>query len=159
MKQILITGSSGYIGSHLCKMLAGRYEIHGLDIVNPIVQISEKESMTIGRVGTLLIAIIGALSAGWLPGIIESLLIIYSIWAPTVLVPFVLGLIIKRPKPHAGWLSIITGGSTSIIWQTILNLPYGIPAILPGLGASLFAYFLAHNLNFLSHDRSSKVKT
>ncbi|WP_413777104.1 NAD-dependent epimerase/dehydratase family protein, partial [Streptococcus pneumoniae] len=26
VKKVLITGSSGYIGSHLCKMLAGKYE-------------------------------------------------------------------------------------------------------------------------------------
>ena len=35
MKKILITGCSGYIGSHLCKMLDDEYEIHGLDIVDP----------------------------------------------------------------------------------------------------------------------------
>jgi UDP-glucose 4-epimerase len=35
MKKILITGSSGYIGSHLCKMLEGEYEVHGLDIHEP----------------------------------------------------------------------------------------------------------------------------
>jgi UDP-glucose 4-epimerase len=37
MKKILITGSSGYIGSHLCKMLIAsmKYEVHGLDICEP----------------------------------------------------------------------------------------------------------------------------
>lgn len=35
MKKILITGSSGYIGSHLCKMLENEYEIYGLDIAPP----------------------------------------------------------------------------------------------------------------------------
>lgn len=37
MKKILITGCSGYIGSHLCKMLSAdnEYEIHGLDIREP----------------------------------------------------------------------------------------------------------------------------
>lgn len=37
MKKILITGNSGYIGSHLSKMLTAEngYEIHGLDINNP----------------------------------------------------------------------------------------------------------------------------
>jgi len=35
MKKILVTGSSGYIGQHLCKLLkqTGEYEIHGMDIV------------------------------------------------------------------------------------------------------------------------------
>lgn len=32
MKKVLITGCSGYIGSHLCKRLESEYEIYGLDI-------------------------------------------------------------------------------------------------------------------------------
>lgn len=41
MKKILITGSSGYIGSHLCSMLADKYIVHGLDIEDPIVEIEK----------------------------------------------------------------------------------------------------------------------
>jgi len=32
MKKVLVTGCSGYIGSHLCKLLEQEYEVHGLDI-------------------------------------------------------------------------------------------------------------------------------
>lgn len=35
MKKILITGNSGYIGSHLSKLLDADYELWGLDINNP----------------------------------------------------------------------------------------------------------------------------
>ena len=35
MKKILITGTSGYIGSHLSKLLDGEYELYGLDLKNP----------------------------------------------------------------------------------------------------------------------------
>ena len=35
MKKILITGSSGYIGSHLTRMLKGEYEVYGMDKVEP----------------------------------------------------------------------------------------------------------------------------
>lgn len=35
MKKILVTGCSGYIGSHLCKLLENEYEVHGLDIKEP----------------------------------------------------------------------------------------------------------------------------
>lgn len=41
MKKILITGSSGYIGSHLCKLLQHDYVIHGLDIVDPIIPVEK----------------------------------------------------------------------------------------------------------------------
>lgn len=35
MKKVLVTGSSGYIGSHLCKLLENDYEVHGLDVKPP----------------------------------------------------------------------------------------------------------------------------
>lgn len=43
MKKILITGNSGYIGSHLSKMLLerGEYEIHGLDKKKPQISVSK----------------------------------------------------------------------------------------------------------------------
>lgn len=37
MKKILVTGCSGYIGSHLCHLLKNDYEVHGLDIKLPQV--------------------------------------------------------------------------------------------------------------------------
>ncbi len=41
--KLLITGCSGYIGSHLCKILKCNpsYEIHGLDIYNPQIDIDK----------------------------------------------------------------------------------------------------------------------
>jgi len=35
MKKVLVTGCSGYIGSHLCKWLENDYEVYGLDINEP----------------------------------------------------------------------------------------------------------------------------
>lgn len=35
MKKVLITGNSGYIGSHLTKLLSSEYDVYGLDIKNP----------------------------------------------------------------------------------------------------------------------------
>ena len=39
MKKILVTGSSGYIGSHLCKLLEDEYEVHGLDVQDPQIPV------------------------------------------------------------------------------------------------------------------------
>lgn len=49
MKKILITGNSGYIGSHLCKMLENDYEVHGLDIRDPQHPVTEFHKLDINR--------------------------------------------------------------------------------------------------------------
>ena len=35
MKKVLITGCAGYIGQHLAKLLNGKYDVYGTDIVTP----------------------------------------------------------------------------------------------------------------------------
>ena len=54
MKKILITGNSGYIGSHLTKMLkaSGEYEIHGLDIREPQCPVDQFHQIDINRLFT-----------------------------------------------------------------------------------------------------------
>ena len=49
MKKILITGNSGYIGSHLTKMLQDEYEVHGLDIKPPQIQPSVQHNIDIRK--------------------------------------------------------------------------------------------------------------
>lgn len=49
VKKVLITGSSGYIGSHLCKMLEGEYEVHGLDLNDPKAPLNEFYRCDINR--------------------------------------------------------------------------------------------------------------
>jgi len=49
MKKVLITGCSGYIGSHLCKMLENEYEVHGLDIDEPQAPLNEFYRCDINR--------------------------------------------------------------------------------------------------------------
>ena len=53
MKKILITGCSGYIGSHLCKMLENDYEVHGLDIEEPQAPLNEFYRCDINRPFTI----------------------------------------------------------------------------------------------------------
>jgi len=51
MKKILITGNSGYIGSHLSKILMNtmKYEVHGLDIHDPQYTLNRFYSQDINR--------------------------------------------------------------------------------------------------------------
>lgn len=53
MKKILITGNSGYIGSHLTKLLEKDYEVHGLDIRPPEHPVTEFFQQDINRIFAL----------------------------------------------------------------------------------------------------------
>ena len=55
MKKVLITGCSGYIGSHLVKMLMNsmKYEVHGLDIRDPQQVMNRFYQQDINRVFTI----------------------------------------------------------------------------------------------------------
>ena len=107
------------------------------DIVGVNGNLTDHRQLILGRAGTITVALIAAVVAQYAPSIIDGLLICYSIWAPSMLLPLLLGLYVRNTRPMAGWLSMLCGAVVSIIWQTALKEPMGIPAILVGLAASL----------------------
>ncbi len=113
------------------------------DIVGIFVSPSEKAALLIAKLSTLGIAIIAILAAQFSPSIIDGLLLLYSIWAPTILVALIAGLYIKKTRPLASWLSILGGAAVSLGWQ-FAKEPAGVPAILVGLVASMILYAIGH---------------
>ena len=113
------------------------------DIVSVVTQPGEKATLLLAKGSTLAIAVIAILAAQFSPSIIEGLLILYAIWAPTILVPLIAGLYLRNPKPLASWLSILGGATASLSWQ-FAKEPGGVPAILVGLSASLLLYTIGH---------------
>lgn len=91
---------------------------------------------------TIFIAVIGGVTAGWLPGIIESLLFIYSLWAPAVLVPLLLMLFSDRLVKHAPWVSMVCGVVCSGAWHFIPALKALISPILPGILAASVGFWV-----------------
>ena len=113
------------------------------DVVGIFTTPGDKVILVLAKVSTLVIAAIAILAAQFSPSIIEGLLLLYSIWAPTILVALIAGLFIKRTRPLASWLSILGGAAASLGWQYAKE-PSGVPAILVGLAASTILYILGH---------------
>ena len=112
------------------------------DIAELKWKLTDKQQLILGRIGTLGAAVIAILIAQVAPSILDGLLICYSIWAPSLLLPFLLGLYVKNTKSMAGWLAMLCGAAVSIVWQTLLKEPFGVPAILVGLAASLVGWLI-----------------
>jgi SSS family solute:Na+ symporter len=112
------------------------------DIVGVAYTPSERAALFLAKVSTLVFAAAAVYAAQYAPSIIDGLLVLYSIWAPTILLPLILGLYMRNTKPAAGVLSILAGGTASLVWQTLLHEPYGVPAILIGLVAAALGYLV-----------------
>lgn len=112
------------------------------DVIGFRKDMADKPALLAGRVSTLMIAASAAFVARYSPGIIEGLLIIYSIWAPALLLPLLLGLFKRQTRHAAGLSAMLAGGLSSLIWQFVLKSPGEFPAILVGLVACFIAYLL-----------------
>lgn len=114
--------------------------------------IDDKRLLAISRIGTLAIALCATVAAQYAPSIIDGLLICYSVWAPGLLLPFLLALYLKRTKAVAGWSSMMCGSAASILWQTVFHEPGGVPAIFVGLAISAIAYLVGHCVGTLQYE-------
>jgi len=113
------------------------------DVLRPVVNLSNKTSLRIGRWATVAITAVAAAGAIAVPSIIGGLLICYSIWAPAVLPALIAGLWVRQPRPIAAVLSMITGTTVALIVQFVFSLKPEI-AILVAFAASVLAYLIGH---------------
>ena len=117
------------------------------DIVGVFGVQSEKKALLLGKISTLGIAAVAIYVAQFAPSIIDGLLILYSIWAPTMLIPLIGALYGWRSTSASGWLSIMLGGGASLAWQLLLHEPAGVPAILIGLVGSIIGFLIGRLIN------------
>jgi SSS family solute:Na+ symporter len=121
------------------------------DIVKPFAKLPDEKALNVGRCATIVMAAIAAAVAPAVPSVIDGLLICYTIWASAILPALIIGLLVKRPRPLAGILSMSVGtfvAMSAIIFLFIFPSIIKAPAIIiPALGASLLAYLLGHWLD------------
>ncbi len=118
------------------------------DVIKPFAT-SRTPPLVCGRLATVALAILAAVAAVAVPSIITGLLICYTTWAPAILPALVFGLWLRRPRPLAGILSMVTGAAAALVLQLIQSRrseALAVPPILLSLAASLAAYLLGHLL-------------
>jgi SSS family solute:Na+ symporter len=144
-RMLLLIALISIIMSSLDSLLNAGAVVFTQDIVKPLARISDKTSLTCGRLATIAIAILAAALATVVPEIITGLLICYTIWAPAILPAAVFGLCVKKPRALAGILSMIAGTTVAVALQIVEYAwpdTLAVPPILLALAASLAAYLL-----------------
>ncbi len=121
------------------------------DILRRFTFRQDESALVAGRYSTIAIAAVASGLSLFVPSIIRGLLFCYSIWAPAVLPALIIGLWIKRPRPWAGFLSMVVGTTVGVgasLWffhvQTGAIAKLRAPAIVPALMCSLLAYAAGH---------------
>lgn len=102
---------------------------------------SDQKALRSGRWLNVLIGLFAVIFAIRVPGVVEALLICYTLWAPTIILPFVIGVLYKDVKPIAGLSSIIAGGAATAIWEWVFLLPYDVPSLAIGVLANQIVFW------------------
>jgi SSS family solute:Na+ symporter len=147
---LLLVALVSIVLSSLDSLLNAGAVVFTQDIIKPFTRLSDRTSLNIGRLSTIVIAAIAAVGAVFVPDIISGLLICYTIWAPAILPALIIGLWLKRPRGLAGILSMGIGTGFAIIFQYV-SWPTKVPAILAALCAALLAYILGHWIEGIIH--------
>lgn len=113
------------------------------DIYEPFIHpgVSAATSLTVQRLATLVVgaaAIAFALSA---TSIIDLFLNIYSLWAPTIVLPLVLAVVWGFSSKPAALAAIVGGAATTAVWTWVLDEPFGFTGLPAGVVANLLAFF------------------
>ena len=103
---------------------------------------------TLLRYSQYAVGVIGAIAVTFallVPGLVQALLIVYTMWAPTVVAPLVIGLLWPKVPKASGIAAMAAGAIAAAVWEWGLAVPYGVPSLVAGLVANQVAFWaVAH---------------
>lgn len=129
------------------------------DIYVPFFRTSatDRQRLITQRVVTVGVGVAATVFALMAPSIIDALLLSYNLWAPTVVVPLIAGVVWGLRSPAAGLAAILAGGVAMAVWLWGLGEPLGVSGLVAGVAANIvvFAtvYLLAPRQERLIHGR------
>ena len=127
------------------------------DFIQPVAgyKIKDRSALMLGRILTLVAGTASILLALAISSVIDILLWSYNFWAPTVVIPLVASLFVRKPKAWAALAAMICGGGVTALWAVASGLGLadglGWPEALvqnfglaSGVAVNLVVYFVVH---------------
>ena len=115
--------------------------------INP--NVNEKKKLWIERLVNLLIGIGAVVFALYATSIIDALLLSYALWAPTILIPFILGVVFDLKCSKSAISAIIAGALVTIVWKWgpwDLNEITGLSALVAGVLANVLVFTVIYQI-------------
>ena len=105
---------------------------------------SEEKALRTSRWLNVLIGALAVFFALNVPGVVEALLICYTLWAPTVVLPLIIAVFSWKVKPIAAFAAILAGGIATGVWEWGLGNPYEVPSLVVGVITNQLFFWSFH---------------
>jgi SSS family solute:Na+ symporter len=92
----------------------------------------------------VFIGVLGTLLALKLPSFVDGLMYCYTLWAPTIVLPLVIAVLMEKPCKKAGPAAIVVGGVATGIWEWGMSCPFGVPSLVIGVLFNQIAFWTVH---------------
>ena len=113
-------------------------------------QATDHQLLRVAKATTLLAGAASAVCAFFFNNVADILVFVYDFWAPTMIVPFLVGVFwYDRSRIYAVVTSMIVGGIATVVWRFGLGAPGDIGPALFGFVAASVAFGVA--LPFTRH--------
>lgn len=133
---IIMSSASSFLNSTTVVVVRDLWTLGGRRKIEDHIRLRFQRVMNI-VIGT--VALLVGLS---FPNIIEILLVYFSTWAPTVIVPLLLGVLFDIRHKYAGSVAMVSGLLATWIWNGPLEEPFGILGLAVGLATNLIVFFI-----------------
>jgi SSS family solute:Na+ symporter len=122
------------------------------DIYNKFINPSADDATLLkwSKLATLAVGFLGIFVTIFIPSVFDLMVYIFGLWAPSMIPTLATVILLgatpleRRISPYAGVPAILAGIITTVVWQYMLNDPYGIPGLIMGILANLFILGLVH---------------
>ncbi|MDA1018078.1 MAG: sodium:solute symporter family protein [Planctomycetota bacterium] len=105
---------------------------------------SDRQLLRVAQVTTFVTGIAAAVCAWFVRDIAALLEFVYDFWAPTMILPFLVGIFwYRKTRIHAVVMSMLTGIVTVVVWRFVLDSPYDIGPAMAGIVVATLAYLVA----------------
>ncbi len=144
MASIILSAADGFLNGATVSLVC--------DTVLPKhPNMSDRDQLRCLRLVNLATGLAAMVLAFAVPNVFSILLIAYSFWSPAILVPLSAALLGIRSDRKTFFLSLTAGLSVCLVWNIVLQKPYGIDGSALGTLANLmvfcFCTFIFHRSN------------